>query len=1242
MAILGQLGPGCWSLSLLAIASMATRLEAAPVEILRNGGFEAEKPGTPWVQMVSRGRGHLIVGKAQTVRPFAGERMARLGGSNREEDRLEQTILVPNGLSSLDFDLRYLVRTAGNGAGATDQLRVRLLDPDDGAVLSDILTLTNSDESTDWRASPIVSLLPWQGRLVRLSIVATTDKNKPTSFFLDELSLRYTAVDRNGSVDLAILNPRTGCLSGGGGGIAVSGILPLEARAAYSGGIERTVLELDGQVLDDSWGPGVFHLLDTSTLSPGDHTVEVTTTTRDGQVRICVARIRPTQVLINGDFEEDLAPEWTTATTSPTRLFQGAGPNPTPVFGASLLRMGEIGNVTETVGQTFRIPLDATSASLSYYYLVRTDRTGTQAVDRVDLKMQRLAGGIGPGAGAGAEWTIDSLTNLSAVPVSGDPQVGWTLVNLSIPGPVLADLVGSDVRFVLSGKNGGGKGASTFHFDAASLVAQSEALANVAPPTAFLSVDATGDLLCGTVGLTATSDRPVDELSIAMDGESSAPLDSCFGCRTLSLAWDTTAVSGCHRLWVVARTGEHVSRSDARRVSIDNVVPVCEPAAAPSAGAFTGNSQVRPPSTGSSPVPLFTGRFFVEAAAPATACLQSTSIVTSDGEVLLSSWLHQVNGWIEAGRLPTGRHRLAVRTVAVGGRETLGDFVEIDVLVETCAESTRCQNLDGYQNGENACGDADPASRQVASGNCYHLLACEASFGYREFLRDPANRSAVDIAGAHLRRAVEWAELQRLRGYQSEFDGYSGALLGSLGWELSTAYRRFGMSEAEAADAFDQICATWASGIPGCRMRLYNAIRWFVEGGEGGGRYQEREGRCGAEGNTCAEERIGYAIGSAIFDSILTPDPRSLIDRPCIYSWNDFAEATLSAASTPRTADCGDPASRLSLKSDPNIVSCSAKNWIQTWNHNEENAGYGAGILSGFAVLERAVAIRETAPGDEPPQVVGVAVEKLANWVVDKVVDQYAYKQDCWRLAGKSDGSGSFIAECCRELATGVATKCDVEWIRSDQLVADGRSCAAPSIPGVSPPASCPAGFPSGCAVPCGDFCESSSGLRQPCWSDLTSFLNRLRGEDTRHGSFVGRAAVDDDTALFYGYLANRFPIRSDAGLEREWRLCVAPRVLVLPPEVDGGSVRLSWALPRDERANGFRVYRRPDTGGPCDPRVRTDCGWDDVSGVISNLEFVDLVPGAGTWAYYVEGLLVEGCPGYNGTERVATTGVAR
>lgn len=145
---------------------------------LVNGGFESGS--SPWVQ--SSTNGYQLI---DTTRPRTGSYSAYLGGYNSGTDTIYQTITVPaNGTLSY----WWYMTTQESGSTAYDYLRVRLYNSS-GTLVTTLRSWSNASGAGTWRQDS-VSLASYAGQRLRVQFTATTDSTLPSSFFVDDVSVR--------------------------------------------------------------------------------------------------------------------------------------------------------------------------------------------------------------------------------------------------------------------------------------------------------------------------------------------------------------------------------------------------------------------------------------------------------------------------------------------------------------------------------------------------------------------------------------------------------------------------------------------------------------------------------------------------------------------------------------------------------------------------------------------------------------------------------------------------------------------------------------------------------------------------------------------------------------------------------------------------------------------------------------------------------------------------------------------
>ncbi|HYP52104.1 MAG TPA: M36 family metallopeptidase, partial [Pyrinomonadaceae bacterium] len=150
-------------------------------ELLVNPGFES---GTsPWVVsgQVTRSTGSF---------PHSGVAYMILNGVNSTSGTLYQTVTVPSGGASLNFWLNITTSEAA-GASVFDRFFVEVRNTS-GTLLGTLATFSNQNSGTSgvYVLRGSYSLNTWAGQTVRIQFRGTNDSTLPTSFRVDDASVK--------------------------------------------------------------------------------------------------------------------------------------------------------------------------------------------------------------------------------------------------------------------------------------------------------------------------------------------------------------------------------------------------------------------------------------------------------------------------------------------------------------------------------------------------------------------------------------------------------------------------------------------------------------------------------------------------------------------------------------------------------------------------------------------------------------------------------------------------------------------------------------------------------------------------------------------------------------------------------------------------------------------------------------------------------------------------------------------
>ena len=149
-------------------------------ELVVNGGFEGS--ASPWTLS---GNAYWSTGGY----PHSGTGYSILGAYNNASGAEYQTVSIPsNHGANLTFWLN--ITSSESGPTVYDRLFVEVRNTA-GALLGTLGTFSNADETTIGNYSQrSFSLAAWRGQTVRIQFRATNDFSLPTSFRIDDVSLR--------------------------------------------------------------------------------------------------------------------------------------------------------------------------------------------------------------------------------------------------------------------------------------------------------------------------------------------------------------------------------------------------------------------------------------------------------------------------------------------------------------------------------------------------------------------------------------------------------------------------------------------------------------------------------------------------------------------------------------------------------------------------------------------------------------------------------------------------------------------------------------------------------------------------------------------------------------------------------------------------------------------------------------------------------------------------------------------
>ena len=150
-----------------------------------NPGFESGPGG--WVQSTA----DLIWSQSDT--PHSGLWSAWLGYSNSANHVLYQDVAIPANAKTASLQFWYDITTTETTTSvAYDFGTVEVVNPVTGATLVNLGTLSNLNVTNGWVQSIATDLTAYRGTTVRIRFHVTTDENKGTSFFFDDVALNVT------------------------------------------------------------------------------------------------------------------------------------------------------------------------------------------------------------------------------------------------------------------------------------------------------------------------------------------------------------------------------------------------------------------------------------------------------------------------------------------------------------------------------------------------------------------------------------------------------------------------------------------------------------------------------------------------------------------------------------------------------------------------------------------------------------------------------------------------------------------------------------------------------------------------------------------------------------------------------------------------------------------------------------------------------------------------------------------
>ena len=172
----------------------------SPLELLGNGDFDSSSGPligriiTPWQS--SRGVAEASLVRRQIEFPIQGVTTdtipfsAVLGGANNTTDVLVQRIVVPADVQELRLTGKTWIVTDESPSEPMerDVMNIQILDMD-GFLLEQLAHFSNKSASNGWTPFNVTAASSHAGQAILLNIRASNAGTKPTTFFVDTLSL---------------------------------------------------------------------------------------------------------------------------------------------------------------------------------------------------------------------------------------------------------------------------------------------------------------------------------------------------------------------------------------------------------------------------------------------------------------------------------------------------------------------------------------------------------------------------------------------------------------------------------------------------------------------------------------------------------------------------------------------------------------------------------------------------------------------------------------------------------------------------------------------------------------------------------------------------------------------------------------------------------------------------------------------------------------------------------------------
>lgn len=369
-------------LLIILLGSSLFALAQTSAELLDNCGFEQSKSLYPWVVETTKG-GISVSGPNENGSPHGGNRYVVLGGTNKEKDSIEQTVIIPQNTVNLVLSFALRIKATGNDDTPHDFFKVSF----QGEAIDETLVQYNNTNACEWQIISLPNLTAYAGRLVTLRFDVETDGTKPTKFCIDDVSLTYTPGTGSITPNLEFMSPHHGCLLPIS---TISGAVPIRILTDSPDGIQSLTASIDDEVIAATTEPIMEIPINWSSLTPGEHVLTGELIDPIGRIKVKRCTISSTNILEGADFELGGGSMWVGATPDKaTRLIKEVGIN-MAYEGESCAVFPSGSRYAQALEQMIGIPIDAQDTlTLSFLYKAewgsKLNPNGSLSVHFVDV-----------------------------------------------------------------------------------------------------------------------------------------------------------------------------------------------------------------------------------------------------------------------------------------------------------------------------------------------------------------------------------------------------------------------------------------------------------------------------------------------------------------------------------------------------------------------------------------------------------------------------------------------------------------------------------------------------------------------------------------------------------------------------------------------------------------------------------------------------------------------------------------